>query len=288
MKVILILELHIIWSTKEIKSYLIFFIIYKFIVYRYIMNSNKPKLNFSKPLKSSISANAVNTSGLSIVFYSLLMLLAGFIILLLIFLVQYLRTPCGAEGKKNYWSYLGGFDLSNPCNLPIPEKKYEEREVKDEREVFHISDQIYTQEEALAKCQAYGGELASYQQIVDYYNAGGSFQTYGWSKDGSAYYPIQPCDYIKLRRQGVNVGPPGVNGGKFDHSFRLGANCFGVKPVGKTQCLKPPICDEFGKTELCQRNPDACKVLDTDRVDGYTSKQWSRFDDGPDQSCSAV
>jgi hypothetical protein len=248
------------------------------------MNSNKARVNFSKPLKSS---NPTNGSGMSLVFYSLLMLLAGFIILLLVFLVQYLRTPCGAEGKKNYWSYLGGFDLSNPCNPPIPEIKYEQREVKEEKEVFHISDQIYTAEEAKNKCAAYGSELASYQQLVDFYNAGGSFQNYGWSSgENSAYYPIQPCDYVKLRRQGINVGPPGVNGGKFDPNIRFGANCFGVKPVGKTQCLKSPICDEFGKTELCQRNPDACKILDSDRIGGFTPKQWSRFDDGPDSSCS--
>ena len=247
------------------------------------MNSNKARVNFSKPSKPT---NPTNGSGMSLVFYSLLMLLAGFIILLLVFLVQYLRTPCGAEGKKNYWSYLGGFDLSNPCNLPIPEIKYEQREVKDEREVFHISDQIYTYPESVEKCRAYGADLANYQQLVDFYNSGGSFHNYGWSNGENAYYPIAPCDYIKLRRQGINVGPPGVNGGKFDPNLRFGANCFGIRPKGSTICQKPPVCDEFGKTELCQRNPDACKILDTDRVDGYTSKQWSRFDDGPDSSCN--
>jgi hypothetical protein len=247
------------------------------------MNSNKARVNFIKPLKN---LNPTNGSGMSLVFYSLLILLAGFIILLLVFLVQYLRTPCGAEGKKNYWSYLRGFDLSNPCNPPIPEIKYEQREVKEEKEVFHISDQIYTAEEAKNKCAAYGAELASYQQLVDAYNNNASWSTYGWSKSG-AYYPLASCDYVRLRRQGINVGPPGVNGGKFPSTLRLGANCYGTKPIGSTICQKPPVCDEFGKTELCQRNPDACKILDNDRIGGFTSKQWSKFDDGPDQSCSA-
>lgn len=61
------------------------------------MNPNKERVNFSKPSKPT---NPTNGSRMSLVFYSLLMLLAGFIILLLVFLVKYLRTPCGAEGKK--------------------------------------------------------------------------------------------------------------------------------------------------------------------------------------------
>ena len=253
------------------------------------MNSNKQRVINNKPLKSINPTIITNSSSMSLFFYSFLMLLAGFIILLLIFLVQYLKTPCGSEGKKNYWSYLGGFDLSNPCNPPIPEKKYEEREIKDEREVFAITDQIYTFEEAKNKCRAYNNaDLANYQQIVDFYNAGVYWGPYySWTKSGDAYYPVQPCEYVKLRRQGINVGPPGVNGGNFPPSVRFGAACYGIKPVGKSQCLKPPICNEFGKTELCQRNPDACKVLDTDRIgDFIKNKQWSRFDDGPDQSCS--
>ena len=85
------------------------------------MNSNKQRVINNKPLKSINPTIITNSSSMSLFFYSFLMLLAGFIILLLIFLVQYLKTPCGSEGKKNYWSYLGGFDLSNPCNPPIPE-----------------------------------------------------------------------------------------------------------------------------------------------------------------------
>jgi hypothetical protein len=232
------------------------------------LTSNKPKLN--EPDK-----------GLwNFIFYVLLMLLAGFIILLLLFLVQYLRTTCGPPGKMNYWSYLSGMNINNsPCNPPLPEKVFEERELKQEKEVFHISDQIYTYPESIEKCRAYdGAQLATYDQIVKYYNDGGSFLNYGWSQGQNAYYPIQPCDYVKLRRQGIHIGPPGVNGGKFPPHIRFGANCYGVKPKGHVIKMKEPICDE--KSQICQRNPDACQVLKSDRIDPFIpEKQWSEWGD---------
>ena len=235
------------------------------------MNSNKPQTNFTKP--------KVKNSGNSLMFYTSLLLLAGFIILLLIFLVQYLRTPCGPPGKMNYWNYLAGFDPTiPPCNPPLPEKDFEQRERTDEREVFHISDQIYSRDDSKEKCRAYDAELASYQQLKKFYNDGGSFANYGWGKDGNAYQVIQPCDYVKLRREGVNIGPPGINGGKFDPNFRVGVTCFGIKPAGETIQLKDPYCGE--KNEICVRNPGACSVLDTDKIAPFIpNKQWSQWGD---------
>ena len=45
-------------------------------------------------------------------------------------------------------------------------------EPKDTREVFNISNNNYTYEEAQAVCKAYGAELATYDQIEDAYNKG--------------------------------------------------------------------------------------------------------------------
>jgi hypothetical protein len=246
------------------------------------MNSNKQtSIVLNKSIKNISNISNI-PSKMSLVVYIILMLLAGFIILLLVFLVKYLRTTCGPSGKMDYWSYLKGLDINdNPCNIPLPEQVFEEREVKCEKEVFHISDQIYTYPESIEKCRAYdGAELATYDQLVKYYNDGGSFLNYGWSEGQNAYYPIQPCDYVKLRRQGINIGPPGVNGGKFPTHIRFGVNCFGVKPKGHIVKMKEPICDEYGKSELCQRNPDACKILKSDKIDPFIpDKQWSIWGD---------
>ncbi len=222
-----------------------------------------------------------SSGGASFVSYVTLMLLAAFIILLIIFLIQYLRTPCGPAGKMNYWNYLASLDPSAlPCNPPLPVKEYEQREIKDEREVFHINDQIYTFPEAREKCKAYDSELATYHQIVDAYNNGAEWTSYGWSKGGNAYYPIQPCSYVKLRRQGIKIGPPGVNGGRFRPTIRFGANCFGIRPAGSLVKPKSPICKEDGENIVCQRNPLACKKSDADRVDPFTrDKTWSQWDE---------
>ena len=249
------------------------------------MSSNKPtRIDFSKPknITKTVTTPGKNGSGMSFVFYVLLMLLAGFIILLLIFLVQYLRQTCGPPGKMNYWSYLSGLDpYAVPCNPSLPEKEFEEREIKQEREVFHINDQIYTYPEAFEKCKAYDSELATHQQLVDAYNNGAEWTSYGWSKGQRAFYPIQPCSYVKLRRRGINVGPPGVNGGKFQPYLRFGVNCYGIKPKGHVSVQKPPICVEDGETEICRRNPEACKILDSDRIDPFIRrKQWSQWGDG--------
>lgn len=248
------------------------------------MSSNKPSnISFIKPdIKAPQIKNPQplqNNSGMSIIFYITILLLSGFIILLLVFLVQYLKQPCGSAGKMDYWSYLKSFNPTlTPCNPDLPEKEYEEREIKQEKEVFHINDQVYTYPEAFEKCKAYGAELASYQQLVDAYNNNASWPSYGWSKGQNAFYPIQPCDYVKMRRRGINVGPPGVNGGKFKPYLRFGANCFGIKPAGHVSIPKDPICEEDGETEICRNNPEACKILDSDRIDPFSwRKKWSQW-----------
>lgn len=216
----------------------------------------------------------------SFMFYFILVLFVLFIILLLIFFIQYSRKICGPSGKMDYFSYMKNFNLNvTPCNPEIEEQKYEEREIKQENEVFHIDDQIYTYPEAFEKCKAYGADLATYQQIVDAYNNGAEWTNYGWSKGQKAFYPIQPCSFVKLRRQGIKIGPPGVNGGKFEEYLRFGANCYGIRPPGKVSVPKDPICLEDGETETCRENPDACKVLDTDKINPFVpEKKWSQWD----------
>lgn len=223
---------------------------------------------------------AQKTTSSSALFIFIFLLLLISVLVLLVFLVQYLRQSCGPEGKMNYWNYLSNLDIQkSPCNPPKPEQEFEERERKNEKEVFHISDQIYTYPEAQQKCNAYGAELANEQQIIDAYNKGAEWVSYGWSKGQKAFYPIQPCSFVKLRRKGVKIGPPGVNGGHFKKNIRFGANCYGVKPEGSVIQQKPPVCAEFGNHEICHRNPKACRVLDTDRIDGFVwKKKWSEFD----------
>jgi hypothetical protein len=237
------------------------------------MNVNKP-VSFNRNV---VRTPKVESGSMSFLSSMVMFLLFVFMIILIVFLVKYLVTECGPEGKKNFVSYVTEMDFNATCKPPLPEIKYEEREEKREDEVFAITDQLYTHNEAKEKCKAYDSELATYQQIVKYYNDNGYWGPYyAWAKDG-AYYPMQPCEFVKLRRKGQMVGPPGVNGGKFRSKIRFGAACYGVKPPGEVVIPKTPFCK--GETDVCRRNPDSCKRLDSDRIGDFNvNKKWSQWD----------
>ena len=107
------------------------------------------------------------------------------------------------------------------------------------REVYNIGDQIYTYKQAQEKCATYNSDLATYEQIVDAYNNGANWCTYGWSKGGNAYYPTQPFTWRELQKLPPkfrnSCGKVGINGGSFPKKLKLGANCYGVKQL--EQCL---------------------------------------------------
>jgi hypothetical protein len=101
-------------------------------------------------------------------------------------------------------------------------------------EVFHISNNLYTYDDAQAICSAYGAQLATYDQINDYYNRGGEFCGYGWSANQLALFPTQESTWNELQKNDKtkNVcGRMGINGGAFDSSYKFGVNCFGKKPA---------------------------------------------------------
>jgi hypothetical protein len=229
------------------------------------MNSNRSSLP-----KSEVSSVSWSS-------YFILFLIAIFIILLLIFLIQYVRSSCSETEKKNFWDYLATLDpSSSPCKEPVPEVKFEEREEKNEDEVWHIQDQIYTYPEAIEKCKAYDSRLATKKELIKAYNKGAQWTTYGWSEGKEAYYPIQPCEFVKLRRQGIAIGPPGVNGGKFDSHLRFGANCYGVKPPGEIVHEKSSECPW---PSVCQRNPEVCEKSKSDHISPFfPGKTWSVWD----------
>ena len=65
------------------------------------------------------------------------------------------------------------------------------------KEVFHISDQIYTFDEAKCKCASYGATLATENQMKQAYNEGAHWCTYGWTDGQKAFYPVQSALWKK-------------------------------------------------------------------------------------------
>ena len=115
---------------------------------------------------------------------------------------------------------------------------FRKKEGPSEKQVFNISNNIYTYDDAEAVCKAFGAELADYHQLRDSYQKGADWCNYGWTKGQMALYPTQYSTWLKIQenepeRRG-ECGVPGINGGYFENSqLQFGVNCYGVKPTPK-------------------------------------------------------
>jgi hypothetical protein len=113
----------------------------------------------------------------------------------------------------------------------------------EHKEVFNISNNLYTYDDAQAICKSYGAKLATYDDIENAYDNGGEWCNYGWSDNQMIYFPTQKATWDKLQKGDPknknNCGRPGVNGGYIANPYvKFGVNCFGVKP-------KPTDADRF-------------------------------------------
>jgi len=115
-------------------------------------------------------------------------------------------------------------------------KKSSSTTQQDKKEVFHISNNLYTYNDAKSICRGFDAELATYDQIEDAYKNGAEWCEYGWSENQMAFFPTQKETWEKLQknpRAKNNCGRTGINGGYFSNpNIRFGVNCYGVKPRG--------------------------------------------------------
>jgi len=109
-------------------------------------------------------------------------------------------------------------------------------------EVFNISNNLYTYDNAAEVCSIYGAKLATYEQVEEAYNHGGEWCNYGWSEGQMALFPTQKSTWSKLQGSESTkntCGRPGVNGGYMENNGLLfGVNCFGKKPQASDSELK--------------------------------------------------
>jgi len=168
--------------------------------------------------------------------------------------------------KSSFWNFTrNGNSYSEPSNIISEETLYindsddyiqpnsenkqsdntdtgtssnKDNQVKTSREkqVFNVSKNIYTYNDAMAVCSAFDSKLADYNQIQDAYNDGGEWCNYGWSKDQMALYPTQQSIWDKLQNGPSTYknacGHVGINGGYFENpNLKFGVNCYGHKPV---------------------------------------------------------
>lgn len=145
-------------------------------------------------------------------------------------------------------------------------------------EVFHVSDNKFTYDEAPAVCAAYGARLATLEQIIEAYNNGAEWCNYGWSAGGMALYPTQQSTWSELQNEvdpgkRTRCGRPGVNGGYFEPNNKFGVNCMGVKPKGEFNPPAPlPGMDATKFREMTDKFKSLMKSLS---VSPYSRQEWS-------------
>ena len=244
------------------------------------IKNNLKKINIFEPSKIvNKTSNAGSNAGSNNYFLTTIFIIIFIIIIFIIVnILYYVLYDC--YEKKQLGEYL--FDMSfDPCVSRYNPASFKERKLEDEKEVFHIANQDYTYEQAKCKCAAYGGRLATKDEIIEAYNKGAEWCSYGWSFGQNAFYPTQKCTWDELQmgdpKHRNDCGLPGINGGYFANpNLKFGVNCFGIKPKGRIVREKKPVCT---KKEFCQMdlNKQASNKLDSDVILPFNSNQWSAF-----------
>ena len=177
---------------------------------------------------SSGSQSGVESGGkrtLEVILWSI------FVILLIINGFQYFFNVNVTASIKDIFTDQPKVDIT----VQEPPNESVVPELKLKKEAYNIPDNRFTYDDAKAICMAYGGDLATYNQIEESYNKGGEWCNYGWFDDHMFLFHKQKKTWDKLQTiegHENDCGRPGVNGGRIDNpQARFGVNCYGYKPI---------------------------------------------------------
>jgi flagellar basal body-associated protein FliL len=194
-----------------------------------------------------------------------------------------------------FFEYAFGFSLIDEIRRLWNKTKKEEKTEKEEPkelttdEVFNISNNLYTYDDAQSICTAYGARLATYDEIETAYNKGAEWCSYGWSDGQMIFFPTQKKTWDKLQKttdHKNDCGRPGVNGGYIKNPYvRFGVNCYGKKPKASNNDLNrmnanknvvyPKNAKDLlleGKVNFWKQNSD--KLLN---VNSFNRDKWSQY-----------
>jgi len=181
---------------------------------------------------------------------------------------------------------FGKFDISvsdHGLNFDFHENApsgHEEKPSKEPhiKEVYHISDNLYTYDEAPAVCAANGAELASFDQLTEAFSLGAEWCSYGWSAGAMALYPTQQSTWSALQGEPQEskrtaCGRPGVNGGYFDPKLKFGVNCYGIKPKNHGMKFPQPLPTDDSKS--FDKMVERFKKMLPMKLSGFNRDIWS-------------
>jgi Extracellular link domain len=197
-------------------------------------------------------------------------------------------TPSASPSSKKTGGFTPSTATIKPSATPqasCPNIPSDEKPGK--KEVFNVSNNLYTYDDAQAICKAYGARLAKYDEIEQAYEAGAEWCNYGWSDGQMAYFPTQKNTWEELQKDPKtkhNCGRPGINGGYISNPYiKFGVNCYGVKP--------PPNDMEQNILNVAQSKTAGCPTaappdpnvekwkqqLDKLTLNSYNSGEWSQY-----------
>ena len=157
-------------------------------------------------------------------------------------------------------------------------------------EVFNISNNLYTYDDAISICKSFDSKLATYDQIEDAYNKGGEWGTYGWSENQMILFPTQKDTWNKLQKikgHENDRGRPGINGAYLSNPLMLfGVNCYGIKKSStvddlnrlkhsNTEPVQPKTTQDVimdAKVKYWRENQNTMLILSS-----FNNKQWSQY-----------
>ena len=193
----------------------------------------------------------------------------------------------------DFFKYLLGYDMLDILGDPIVNNLLKSvgapLNVVENDQVFNVSNNLYTYDDAKAVCKAFDARLSTYDEIEAAYNNGAEWCNYGWSEGQMAYFPTQKDTWKKLQESELNknsCGRPGINGGHFANpNIKFGVNCFGKKPKPSdleksmmATAKETPIPQTKAeialneKVKFYQENGD--KLL---QVNSFNKEKWSRY-----------
>lgn len=243
------------------------------------------------------------------------LLFTGLFIFLFYIVIYLFRIPMSSDAKPisvsivenmawlllviivfvDFFKYVLGISISdmlariNPWRTPVLRVVDSSLNIipKTTGEVFNVSNNLYTYDDAQAICKSYGADMATYDQIESAYKDGAEWCNYGWSDGQMIFFPTQKSTWDKLQKTEKHkndCGRPGVNGGYIANPYvKFGVNCFGKKPAptaddlarmnAKQNMVYPKSPEDIAlesKVDYWKQN--AASLLN---INSYNNKKWS-------------
>ena len=193
-----------------------------------------------------------------------------------------ITPPSVSKNEKNNVNSLMKNIESNPNTSTALLENIRDNTYKDftGKQVFNISNNIFTYDDAKAACMAYNAELATYDQVMDAYKNGAEWCNYGWSENQQALYPTQESTWKELQKKpehAQDCGHFGINGGYFENPNTLfGANCYGVKPEPKDRERIAPMPASEHQRNLLAKMEKYKQEKEDLTIKPFNERKWSR------------